>query len=189
MNIQSNFFCWHLNSYHNLELPSFQASPTSNQFQPTVNFFSPPLASSQPLALALATQSTLIKCLTSSCNSAHIQKGCIHQCCKHHCKDKCGCLLHGNLNTAPTPPPSSTANPSLQNTIPLAETQPLTTPLAIATQAPHRAEPIHASHILPVFTEQWATEHGLHEEQWKKDAEKLANLQKTKHTVFMFAWI
>ena len=156
--------------------------------QPTVNFFSPPLASSQPLALPLATQSTLIKCLTSGCNSACIRKGCIHQRCKHHCKDKGGCLSHGNLNTAPTPPPSSTADPSLQNTIPLAETQSLT-PLAIATQAPHWAEPIHASHILPVFTEQWATEHSLREEQRKKDAEKLANLQKSKHTVFVYAWI
>ena len=52
-----------------------------------------------------------------------------------------------------------------------------------------RAEPNHASHILPVFTERWATEHSLHEEQQRQDAEKLANLQKTKHTVFVYAWI
>lgn len=213
-NIQCNFFCWHPNpnSRHDLELRSFQASPTirvasSSQFQPAVNFFSQPLSSSQPPAIPLATQSqvvvTLVKCLTSGCTSARIQKGCSHQRCKHHCKEQGGCLSHGNrqsepissafppifADTALTPPPSSIADPSLRSPISLAETQPPTIPPVIATRAPHRAEPIHASHILPVFTERWATEHSLREAQRKRDAEKLANSQKTKHTVFVYAWI
>ena len=217
-NIRCNFFRWHPspNSHHDLELRSFQTSPTvasSSQFQPAANFFSQPLASSQPPALPPAAQpqvvtpDLLVKCLTSGCNSARIRKGCAHQRCKHHCKERGGCLSHGNTQSeplyststfppifadsaaAPTLPPSSIANPSPWSPIPLAETQPPTTPPVVATQAPHRAEPTHASHILPIFTERWATEHSLREEQRKQDAEKLANLQKTKHTVFLYAWI
>ena len=123
--------------------------------------------------------------------------------CKHHCKELGGCPSHGNTqpepisltypristDTALTSPLSSIADQSLWRTIPLAETQPPTTRLAISTQAPCRAEPIHASHMLPVFTERWATEHSLREEQRKRDAEKLANLQKTIHTAFVHAWI
>jgi len=213
-NIRCNFFYWHPNS--------FQASPSiassTSQFQLATDFFSQPAFASsgsslsQRSALPPVTQSqaqvvTLVKCLTSGCNSARIRKGCTHQRCKHHCMEQGGCLSHGNMptvtasgmisesstpppifeNTALTPPPSSIADPTLWNPIPLAETQPPTTP--IATRAPHRAEPIHASHILPVFTERWATEHSLREEQRKQDAEKLENLQKTKHTVFVYAWI
>jgi hypothetical protein len=201
-NIQCNFFHWHPNSRH----------ASSSQFQPAVNFFSRPLASSQPSALPPATQSqvvSLVKCLTSGCNSARIRKGCTHHRCKHHCKERGGCLSHGNTQSEPilsstfrptrsppifadtalTLPPSSIADASLWSPIPPAETQPPTSPLAIATHAPHRAEPTHASHILPVFTERWATEHSLREEQRRQDAEKLANLQKTKHTVFVYVWI
>ena len=189
--IQSNFFRWQPNSRHDSELLSFRVSPTtasSSQFQPTVNFYSPPLALSIPPAQPPATQ--LVKCLATGCKSARIRKGCTYQRCKHHCKEQGGCLSHGNTQLDLTPP-SSIADPTLWNAIPLAETlgQPPVTPLVIATQAPHRAEPIHASHILPVFTERWATEHSLREEQRKQDAEKLANLQKTKHTVFVYAWI
>jgi hypothetical protein len=161
---------------------------------------------SQPPALPPATQSqvVVVRCLTSGCNSARIRKGCTHQRCKHHCKEQGGCLSHRIMqlqsisttvppifaDTMLAPPPSSIANPSPWSPIPLAETQrsqPPTTP--IATRVHQRAEPIHASHILPVFTERWATEHSLREEQRKQDAEKLANLQKTKHTVFVYAWI
>ena len=194
---------------HDLDLQSFQPSPTiasSSQFQPAVNFLSQPLALSQPLPPAsAATQSqvvTLVKCLTHGCNSARIRKGCTNQRCKHHCKEQGGCPSHGNTqpepitstfpisaDTALTPLPSSIANPNCRSPFPLEETQPPTTPLLISTQATHRAAPIHASHILPVFTERWATEHSLREKQRKQDAEKLANLQKTKHTAFVYAWI
>ena len=176
--IRCNFFCWHPSSRQDC-----------NPFQPTVNFLSQPLASSQPPALPPASQVvTLVKCLTGGCNSARIRKGCTHQCCKHHCKEQGGCLSHGNTqlsaDAVPALPPASIVDPSLLD---LAETQAPTT--LIATRAPPRAEPIHASHILPVFTQRWATEHSLREEQRKLDAEKLANLQKTKHTVFVYAWI
>ena len=210
-NIRCNFFYWHPNSpsSRDSELRSFQASPaspaiaSSSQFQPAIDFFSQPafvssLSQLPALQVPPVTQSqvaTLVKCLTSGCNSARIRKGCTHQRCKHHCKEQVGCLSHGNtpasgmISESSVPPPISenTADPTLWNPIPLAETQPPTTP--IATRAPHRAEPIHASHILPVFTERWATEHSLREAQRKQDAEKLENLQKTKHTVFVYAWI
>jgi hypothetical protein len=199
-NIRCNFFYWHPNSHPSHPFPS-------------ADIFSQPLASFQPLTLPSApSQVALVKCLTTGCSSARIRKGCTHQRCKHHCKEQGGCLSHGNMqqelrvtiphslpasltlppiskDTARTPPLSSSSvvDPSPWSPILPAETQPPTTP--IATRAPHRAGPIHASHILPIFTERWATEHSLREEQRRQNAEKLANLQKTKHTVFVYAWI
>ena len=150
------------------------------------------------------SQVALVKCLTHGCSSVRIRKG-----CKHHCKERGGCLSHGNMqkeliiqDSLPasfTPPPISedtshtiwsatlSSVPSPWSPILPPETHPPTTP--ITTRAPHRAGPIHASHVLPIFTERWATEHSLREGQRRQNAEKLVNLQKTKHTVFVYAWI
>jgi hypothetical protein len=41
----------------------------------------------------------------------------------------------------------------------------------------------------PIFTEQWATEQRLREEQRERDFAHLRNLQKTKHTILVYAWV
>jgi hypothetical protein len=38
------------------------------------------------------SQVALVKCLTHGCSSVRIRKG-----CKHHCKERGGCLSHGNM--------------------------------------------------------------------------------------------
>ena len=155
-NMQCNFFYWHPSSPSH---PFSVFSPT--EFQPSVNLLSQPLDLSQPLTLPPApSQTTVVKCLTTGCNSARILSGCAHQCCKHHCKERGGCLSHGNTqqelivphsllplpassthglppiseDTAQTPPLSSVAELSPWSPILPAETQPPTTP--IATRAP-----------------------------------------------------
>ncbi|KAF8805459.1 hypothetical protein BYT27DRAFT_7258214 [Phlegmacium glaucopus] len=211
--IQCNFFRWYPSSRCGSQSLS-PTLPSSSQLHP-VDFFPPPLALSQrftlPPAPSQVATSSLVngKCLTSSCNSTRIRKGCTHQRCKHHCKERGGCLSHGNIpleSILPTPhslpisststhiftdpPLSSVIDPSLWSSpihIPLAITQPPAMP--VATRALSQAVPTHVSHMLPVFTEWWAMEHGLREAQRKQDAAKLGNLQKTKHTVFIYVWL
>jgi len=48
--------------------------------------------------------------------------------------------------------------------------------------------PRHASHMAPIFTEQWATEHRLLEEKQVKDALQLSHSQKAKQTVYIYVW-
>lgn len=52
-----------------------------------------------------------------------------------------------------------------------------------------RANPHFASHMSPIFTEQWATEQRLREEQRERDSARLRNLQKAKHTILVYAWV
>jgi hypothetical protein len=40
-----------------------------------------------------------------------------------------------------------------------------------------------------IFTEQWATEQRLREEQHERDSARLRNLQKTKHIILVYAWV
>jgi hypothetical protein len=209
--IQCNFFRWYPSSCSGSQ--SLSPTLSSSSQLHSVGFLPPPLVLSQhftlPPAPSQVATPSLVKCLTSSCTSTRIRKGCMHQRCKHHCKERGGCLSHGNISPESTPTPhplptsstsphtftdqlfSSIIDPSLQNPpmhIPLAtQAQPPAT--LVSTRAHFQAAPTHASHMLPVFTERWAMEHSLREDQRKRDAEKLGNLQKTKHTVFVYAWL
>ena len=51
------------------------------------------------------------------------------------------------------------------------------------------ANPQFASHMSSIFTEQWVTEQRLREEQRERDSARLRNLQKTKHTILVYAWV
>lgn len=48
--------------------------------------------------------------------------------------------------------------------------------------------PTHASHMTPVFTEQWATEQRLRAEKRSKDERLLTQTQKVQQTVFVYVW-
>ena len=177
MNIRCNFFHWHPSSYR---FSPTTASSQSSQFQPSVNLFSQPLGSFQPLTLPPApSQATLVtvKCLSTGCNSASIWKGCTHRRCKHHCKERGGCLSHGNtqelvvpqsLPASLTPPPtsegtawipplSSIADLTPWSPVLLAETQPPTTPTAPQTHTipPHHHR-LHHHRPLPATNEPYS---------------------------------
>jgi hypothetical protein len=48
--------------------------------------------------------------------------------------------------------------------------------------------PVHASHMAPIFTEQWATEQRIREEHRKQAACQLIQAQRMKHTVYVYVW-
>jgi hypothetical protein len=52
-----------------------------------------------------------------------------------------------------------------------------------------RPNPRFASNMSAIFTEQWKDEQSLREKQRKKHEARLDNIQKSKHNIFVYAWL
>ncbi|KAF8806654.1 hypothetical protein BYT27DRAFT_7041765, partial [Phlegmacium glaucopus] len=92
-----------------------------------------------------------------------------------------------NLNI-PTP---ATAPPLASNSLidpTLCGTHLKLPPPSSARPVHHQVEPVFASHMTPIFTQQWATEQELREKQRQYDASRIENARKAKHTVMIYAW-
>jgi hypothetical protein len=90
-----------------------------------------------------------------------------------------------NMFVTPPPPIQIQIDPALRATAPPQVTS--APPPSSSIDA--RANPQFASHMSSIFTEQWATEQRLREEQRERDSARLRNLQKTKHTILVYAWV
>lgn len=143
-------------------------------------------------------------CNAIGCKSSRIRKDCSRQRCKAHCIEfggGCFSPAHKSGHSVPTPiilqqmqptpdviPPSSlpidpvliTASVPSNPSPPAAATSSVSTSRAPA--------PVHASHMAPVFTEQWATEQRIREEHRKQAARRLIQAQRVKHTVYVYVW-
>jgi hypothetical protein len=86
----------------------------------------------------------------------------------------------------PPPPIQLQVDPALRVTAPPRVTS---APPPSSSSIDARANPQFASHMSPIFTEQWATEQRLREEQRKRDSARLRNLRKTKDTILVYAWV
>jgi len=85
----------------------------------------------------------------------------------------------------PPPPIQLQIDPALRATAPPQVTS--APPPSSSIDA--RANPQFALHMSPIFTEQWANEQRLREEQRERDSARSRNLQKTKHTILVYAWV
>ncbi|KIM40256.1 hypothetical protein M413DRAFT_446434 [Hebeloma cylindrosporum] len=157
-----------------------------------------------------------ISCITLGCKSTRIRRDCGRRSCKAHCLEAGGCqapahrgstteTMRRNHLTPPATLSSTTGLASPSNVVVVMPTPgiPLqidpTLQATVPPQAPSaappstsidaRANPQFASHMSSVFTEQWATEQRLREEQRERDSARLRNLQKTKHTILLYVWL
>jgi hypothetical protein len=63
-----------------------------------------------------------------------------------------------------------------------------TTTAGTSTSTNFFADPRHASQMTAVFTEHYARQQALEEQQRAADAERIANIEKVKSHVIIYAW-
>lgn len=171
------------------------SSPPSSPTQAPATF-------SIPLSAQIATQSTshtapsATSNLSSStsgfctkrgknhCKSTRIHPECNRQMCRRHCIDAGGCRVKGHGATdkgkqramSPlSPSPSSTPPREIH----IAST---------STTVDMFADPRHASQMTAAFTKHYAIQQTLEEQRRAVDAERIANIEKAKHNVIVYAW-
>ena len=201
---QCNFWSW----YPNIRLPVLSPTtlPGSDDLEPVS---SPPAAASTTLAAApvAAARTT---CCAIGCKSSRLRKDCSRQRCKTHCIELgagCTSVAHKPSHSVPTsvilqqmqaasneacvvlPPVSVPSNPP---SAPVPAIDPVLLPVPVPSNPPSAGgssrAPVHASHMAPVFTEQWATEQRIREENRTHVARRLAHAQKVKQTVYVYVW-
>jgi len=112
--------------------------------------------------------------------------------CRRHCLEAGGCQAKGhNASTVP----SSALNKGKQRAKSL-EISPSrssspdqhTAIAGTSTSTDFFADPRHASQMTAVFTEHYASQRALEEQQRAADAERIANIEKVKSHVIIYAW-
>ena len=127
-------------------------------------------------------------CVKTSCKSTWLHPDCMCQMCHRHCIEARGCQTKGHAATSwpsvtlgdgqektPSAPPHSLTSPSLP-------------PLECSAATDMFADPCYASQMTAAFTKHYTLEQDQ-EEWWQAvDAEWLANINKVKHHIIIYAW-
>ena len=128
---------------------------------------------------------------------------CPRKMCRRHCLEAGGCRVKTHLASnviagaslplalggqerllSSSPPPSNPPR-SVAHSVNLAPAGPSTT---VGPALDFFANPCHASQIVPAFTHQYAREQAFEESKRAADAERLANIEKAKHSVMVYGW-
>ena len=182
---------WHWYPDPRFVLPPPSPLPGSDDLEPISSF------STMAPGVVLAATAPADKAICSApvCKSTRLRRDCNRFRCKTHCMELGeGCRLPAHkvsgtasraisqYATLPTLPPSTTSLPTIIDPalVSAAVQQPITSSSS--------GGPRHASHMAPIFTEQWATEQRLLEEKCASDALRLTHTQKSKQTVFVYVW-
>lgn len=149
-------------------------------------------------------------CPTPGCGQKRIAPLCPRRLCRKHCRQLGGCLVKTHFpDKAPPstniPPPSlGVALPTLASpphqppslSLPLAQAQsflprpPVAGPSTLPSSETLDALPDarYVSHMPTIFTEQLRREQELLEDQRQRDAERIQNEKRAKHSVVIYAW-
>ena len=192
---QCNFWHWCPDPRYALPPPS--PLPGSDDLEP---ISSPPMGL-QGIVLAATAPVGKAVCSAPGCKSTRLRRDCTRFHCKTHCMELgegCRSPAHKvagvTLSSCPTPLPPTTSlpiviDPALASS---ASVQPLIISAHPLNQQPIASSsssgPRHASHMAPIFTEQWATEQRLLEEKRTSDALRLMHTEKAKQTIFIYVW-
>ena len=183
-------------------------SPPTSRFASSSPPCSPTLSapsSAQPATLTPTPQLSPPPTLTSGpgptscakpgrdgCKSMRLHPDCKHRMCRRHCLEAGGCQAKGH--SAPTVP-SSALNKGKQRATslefpPLRSSSPdqQTATAGTSTSTDFFTDPRYASQMTAVFTEHYACQRALEEQQRTADAERIANIEKVKSHVIIYAW-
>jgi hypothetical protein len=183
-------------------------SPPTSRFASSSPLCSPTSSASSsalPATLAPTPQLALPPTLTgtsgpttcakpgrNTCKSMRLHPDCKHRMCRRHCLEAGGCQAKGHNNsTVPSSalnkgkhratslevPPSRSSSPDQH-----------TATAGTSTSTDFFADPRHASQMTAVFTEHYARQQALEEQQRAADAERIANIEKVKSHVIIYAW-
>jgi hypothetical protein len=158
-----------------------------------------PLIAPPSIQPAVTLSSTQIICGKRGCGMGRLHVDCPRKMCRRHCVEAGGCRVKTHFITAgsmlpstsgmqerllsSSPPPSNPGPSPSVNRIP-GPAGPSTIDLTLD----FFANPRHASQIAPAFTQQYAREQALEESKRSADAERLANIEKAKHSVMVYGW-
>jgi hypothetical protein len=92
------------------------------------------------------------------------------------------------LSVTSTLPSASTLPTPFTQSMPSTSSIQSSAPPSVSLSLDARPNSRYVSHMPPIFTEQWETEQILRERQRKTDASRLENINKSKHTVVVYAW-
>jgi hypothetical protein len=184
-------------------------SPPTSRFASSSPPSSPSLSappSAQPVTLPLPTQlappstlnitSSLTTCTKSGrnrCKSTRLHPECKRRMCRRHCLEAGGCRAKGHGVSAV---PSSmdkgkqrAISPSDSSQHSRSSSPSLNTATAGAlTSTDLFADPRHASQMTAIFTKHYAREQAQEEQRRAADAERIANVEKAKSHVIIYAW-
>ena len=128
---------------------------------------------------------------------------CPRKMCRRHCLEAGGCRVKTHLATNLTAgaslasggqeqlllsPPSPSHPPFSVNVALAGPSITVDSSRPAAPAVDFFANPRHASQIAPAFTQQYAREQALEESKRAADAERLANIEKAKHSVMVYGW-
>jgi hypothetical protein len=150
-------------------------------------------SATQNLNAPQTTEPTCSKPGKVRCNTTRLHPACTRQMCRRHCIEAGGCqgtkthmarstaTLAGNQRAAISPfnPPSPSSSPPLPTSTATAST---------SSAIDLFADPRYASQMTAAFTQQYADKYALEEQQRVVDAERLANIEKAKNHVIIYAW-
>jgi GRF zinc finger len=172
------------------------SSPTLSA-PPSVQPATLPLPTQLVLPSTLNTTSRLMTCAKpgrNRCKSTRLHPECKCWMCRRHCLEAGGCRAKGHGTSAV---PSLTTDKGKQRvTSPSDSSQhsrslspSLNTAMAGAlTSTDLFADPRHASQMTAVFTEHYTCEQAREEQRRAADAERIANIEKAKSHVIVYAW-
>jgi hypothetical protein len=105
--------------------------------------------------------------------------------CRRHCIEAGGCRAKGH---------GATEKEKQQAMSPFSQRSPSSSPpreilmASTSTAVDMFADPRHASQMTAVFTKHYAIQQTLEEQRRAADAERIANIEKAKHNVIVYAW-
>ena len=168
-----------------LSAPS-SAQPVQVILAPTPQLAPPPTLTSGPTLCSKPGR--------NSCKSMCLHPDCKCRMCCRHCLEAGGCQVKGhNVSTVP----SSALNKGKQwaisqDFLPSCSSSPdqhtLQVIASTSSSTDFFADPRHASQMTAVFTEHYACQQALEEQQQVADAERIANIEKVKSHVIIYAW-
>lgn len=198
-NTRCDFFSW---VDPTLSPPSspFPSSSPASESSLTLQVSAPP--SAQPTAGPSAhqnlvnapprtTEPTCSKPGKVRCNSTRLHATCTRQMCRRHCIEAGGCQgtkTHMAQNTATLAGKQRAAVSPFNIPLPSSLPPPSTATASTSTAMDLFADPRYASQMTAAFTQQYADKQAMEERQRAVDAERLANIEKAKNHVIIYAW-
>lgn len=165
-------------------------SPTSSarpSTQPATTLTPTPQLAPPPTLTGTSGPTLCAKSGRNGSKSMRLHPDCKRRMCRRHCLEAGGCQAKGHNASAV---PSSAFDMGKQRATsldfpPSRSTSPVQ---QASTSTDFFADPRHASQMTAVFTEHYARQQALEEQQRAADAERIANIEKVKSHVIIYAW-
>ncbi len=191
-NAHCDFFAW---VDPTLSPPSSRfasSSPASSPPRPVV----PSVQPKAPSATQNISSTSSLSCSMVDCTTVRLHPSCTRKMCRRHCLEAGGCqgtkthVRETTGSSASDKGKQREVSPSTMPFLPSSSSLPLSATASTSTARDRDmfANPRYASQMTAAFTEQHAVHQALEEKRRAEDADRLANIEKAKNHVIIYAW-